>query len=393
MASSRNSYHFDFIKAYGEDIGSADVVFPLDDVESIEINGKRQRGYCGHVGETGKSSDGLYYRVHLSDYTFWVDPADYHDLMDFLHERQKAAIEVVKQHQAERDAYHQRHAEQLLAGVTADPITDDIYWCYIQGRPDADLQKKFTKLAAAIAKKCEEHGGRLYKTAAKSAKYAIIADYRYYTDDNFSYPRENGYKVVTLEQAVEYMGLQKLWDGTVIESRLKEHATVLARPRRTHGASITLTMPDVSQAIEDRKQEKEKEAAPQKKERAKYPPRRPVEYTPPAKNPAAAEPLPSAEPVDTMMAAYNKNPKGYTRQMKITKVLAPILCILAAVLMLLSPIISAIVYLIGLWLSTLPRTLDEKLSGQPVTPIYKRKAVIAVFAVLVIWFILCISVQ
>ncbi|HIV97267.1 MAG TPA: hypothetical protein H9745_06710 [Candidatus Agathobaculum stercoravium] len=393
MASSRNSYHFDFIKAYGEDIGSADVVFPLDDVESIEINGKRQRGYCGHVGETGKSSDGLYYRVHLSDYTFWVDPADYHDLMDFLHERQKAAIEVIKQHQAERDAYHQRHAEQLLAGVTADPITDDIYWCYIQGRPDADLQKKFTKLTAAIAKKCEEHGGRLYKTAAKSAKYAIIADYRYYTDDNFSYPRENGYKVVTLEQAVEYMGLQKLWDGTVIESRLKEYAAVLAHPRRTHGTSITLTMPDISQAIEDRKQEKEKETAPQKKERVKYPPRRSAEYTLPADNPAAAEPLPPAEPVDTMMAAYNKNPKGYTRQMKIMKVLAPILCVLAAVLMLVSPIPFAVLYLIGVGLGTMPRTFNEKNAEQPVTPIYKRKAVIIAFAILVIWFILCISVQ
>lgn len=385
MASARNSYHFDFIKAYGEDIGSADVMFPLDDVESIEINGTRQRGYCGHVGETGKSSDGLYYRVHLSDYTFWVDPADYHDLMDFLHERQKAAIEVIKQHQAERDAYHQRHAQQLLAGVTSDPITDDIYWCYIQGSPDANLQNKFTKLTAAIAKKCEEHGGRLYKTAAKSAKYAIMADYRYYTDDDFSFRRENGYKVVTLEQAVEYMDLQKLWDGTVIETRLKEYAADLARPRRTHGTSITLTMPDISQSIEER--EKIEESTPQKTERVKYPSHRPAEYTPPTEKPK------SAEPADAMMAAYKKNPNGYMRQMKITKVLAPILCILGAVLMLLSPIISAIVYLIGLWLSTLPRTFNEKLSGQPVTSIYKRKAVIVAFVILVIWFILCISVQ
>ena len=95
------------------------------------------------------------------------------------------------------------------------------------------------ELTAAIAKKCEEHGGRLYKTAAKSAKYAIMADYREYADDDFSRLRKGGYKAVTLEQAVEYMGLQKLWDGTVIESRLKEHATVLAvtsNTRRIHHA-------------------------------------------------------------------------------------------------------------------------------------------------------------
>lgn len=365
MASTRNSYHFDFIKAYGENIGSADVVFPLDDVESIEINGNRQRGYCGHVGETGKSSDGLYYRVHLSDYTFWVDPSDYHVLMDFLHDRQKAAIELVKQHQAERDAYNQRHAQQLLEGVTADPITDDIYWCYIQGSPDADLQKKFTKLTAAIAKKCEEHGGRLYKTAAKSAKFAIIADYRYYTNDDFASRRKNGYQVVTLEQAVEYMGLNKLWDAGVIQARLNEHAAVLSRPRQAGSPSITLTMPDISEAIEERTKANQKNRTSEQ----------------------------NAEPADAMLAAYEKNPKGYKRSMQITRMLAPLLCIMSAVLMLASPVISAVIYLCGVWLSTLPRTFQEKQNNQSVTPFYKRKAVMIALAFFVIWFILCISDQ
>lgn len=450
MASPRNRYHFDYVKAYGKDIGSADVVFPPDDVESIEINGHRQRGYCGHVGETGKSSDGLYYRVHLSDYTFWVDPSDYHELMDFLHDRQKTAIEVVERHRLERDEYNQRHAKQLLAGVNADPITDDIYWCYIQGSPDADLQKKFAKLTSAIAKKCDEHGGRLYKTAAKSAKYAIMADYRYYTDDNFDYRRESGYKVVTLEQAVNYMGLQKLWDDSVIQARLNEHAKVLARPRQSAGTSITLTLPDISQTIADKTQntisvsaKKERvkypprkpvaytpptekpmasDAAPAKKERVKYPPCKPVAYTRPAEkpmasddtpakkkhakysprkpeddtqpsaNPVATESTPPTEPADAIMAAYEKNPKGYTLQIKIIKVLAPLLCVMAAVLMLVSPIVSAIFYLFGVALSTIPRTFKEKQSDQPVTPPYKRKAVIVAVVFLILWLILCVSI-
>lgn len=391
MASTRNSYHFDYVKAYGKNIGSADVVFPLDDVESIEINGHRQRGYCGHVGETGKSSDGLYYRVHLSDYTFWVDPSDYHELMDFLHDRQKAAIEVVEQHRIERDEYNQRHAQQLLAGVHADPITDDIYWCYIQGSPDADLQKKFAKLTSAIAKKCDEHGGRLYKTAAKSAKYAIMADYRYYTDDNFDYRRASGYKVVTLEQAVNYMGLQKLWDDSVIQARLNKHAKVLARPCQTGGTSITLTLPDISQTIADKTRDTVSASA--KKERVKYPPRKPVAYTQPTEKTTADESKTPVEPVDAMMAAYEKNPKGYKLSMKITRVFAPLLCIMAAILMLASPIISSIIYLCGIWLSTLPRTFKEQQNNQPVTPFYKRKAVIAALVFLVIWLILCMSVS
>ena len=329
--------------------------------------------------------------MHLSDYTFWVDPSDYHELMDFLHDRQKAAIEVVEQHRLERDEYNQRHAKQLLAGVNADPITDDIYWCYIQGSPDADLQKKFAKLTSAIAKKCDEHGGRLYKTAAKSAKYAIMADYRYYTDDNFDYRRASGYKVVTLEQAVNYMGLQKLWDDSVIQARLNKHAKVLARPCQTGGTSITLTLPDISQTIADKTRDTVSASA--KKERVKYPPRKPVAYTQPTEKTTADESKTPVEPVDAMMAAYEKNPKGYKLSMKITRVFAPLLCIMAAILMLASPIISSIIYLCGIWLSTLPRTFKEQQNNQPVTPFYKRKAVIAALVFLVIWLILCMSVS
>lgn len=135
------------------------------------------------------------------------------------------------------------------------------------------------------------------------------------------------------------------------------------------------------------------DAAPAKKEHAKYPPRKPVAYTPPAKKPTAAESKTPVEPVDAMMAAYEKNPKGYKLSMKITRVFAPLICIMAAVLMLASPIVSTIVYLCGIWLSTLPRTFKEQQNNQPVTPFYKRKAVIAALVFLVIWLIVCMSVS
>ena len=135
------------------------------------------------------------------------------------------------------------------------------------------------------------------------------------------------------------------------------------------------------------------DAVPAKKERVKYPPRRPVAYTPPAEQPTAAEFKTPVEPVDAMMAAYEKNPKGYKLSMKITRVFAPLLCIMAAILMLASPIISSIIYVCGIWLSTLPRTFKEQQNNQPVTPFYKRKAVIAALVFLVIWLILCMSVS
>lgn len=135
------------------------------------------------------------------------------------------------------------------------------------------------------------------------------------------------------------------------------------------------------------------DAAPAKKEHAKYPPRKPVAYTPPAKKPTAAESKTPVEPVDAMMAAYEKNPKGYKLSMKITRVFAPLICIMATVLMLASPIVSTIVYLCGIWLSTLPRTFKEQQNNQPVTPFYKRKAVIAALVFLVIWLIVCMSVS
>lgn len=127
-------------------------------------------------------------------------------------------------------------------------------------------------------------------------------------------------------------------------------------------------------------------------ERVKYPPRKPAAYTPPAEQLTADEVKASVEPVDAMMAAYEKNPKGYKRSMQITRVLAPLLCIMAVVLMLASPAVSAVIYLCGVWLSTLPRTFQEKQNNQSVTPFYKRKAVMIALMFLVIWLILCMSV-
>lgn len=221
MNATNNTYHFDFIKAYGENIENVDVVFPDDDIDSIIINGKRQRGYCGHVGESGMSKDGLYHRVHLADYTFWVDPSDYQSLINLLDKRQEKARANTADKRAAREIYYTKQQEELERGTLSDSINDDIYYCFLAGTPDGCLIDQFEKLKPAIEQACAQHGGRLYKTMAKSAKFAIVSSYRYYTDTQFDYLRSLGYKVVKLEDAVEYMGLTDLWAKDEVQQAQK----------------------------------------------------------------------------------------------------------------------------------------------------------------------------
>lgn len=77
---------------------------------------------------------------------------------------------------------------------------------------------------------------------------------------------------------------------------------------------------------------------------------------------------------------------------KLLKVLAPILCVMAAILMLASPIAGAVLYLIGVYLSTVPGTYQAQQSHTAPIPIFKRKGVIIALVVGVLWFILCRSI-
>lgn len=219
-------FNFDFVKAYDERLKDVTVIFPDDDPDSIILDGNRQRGYCGYVNESGMSSDGLYHRVHLADYTFWVDPSDYDTLMDLLEERQQQSRIKTSQRRAEREEYDRRHAEQFIAGVQNDEITKDIYKCFIHSSPIPKYQKQFTKVTELIGKKCTENGGRLYKSAAKGATYAIEADYTKYTADHFDDLRQRGYKVVTFEQAVQYMHLEKYWAIDEIQADIKKRHSI-----------------------------------------------------------------------------------------------------------------------------------------------------------------------
>ena len=346
-------FNFDFVKAYDEKLKDVTVIFPEDDPDIIIINGNRQRGYCGYVSESGMSSDRLYHRVHLSDYTFWVDPSDYDTLMDLLEKRQQQSRIKTSQRRAEREEYDRRHAEQFVAGVQSDEITEDIYKCFIHSSPIPKYQKQFTKVTELIAKKCTENGGRLYKSAAKGANYAIEADYKKYTADHFDDLRQRGYKVVTLEQVVQYMHLEKYWVIDEIQADINEEAQYL-REHYLNGSVAAATST----------------------------------IKVPAQQPSVA---PKTIQSATVTSTDNKD-KANNAAASALRVLAPIFCVAAALVMMFSPVVGFILYLLGVYGSTVPRTYLAQQGHAVFVPLLKRKGVIIALVVGVLWFILCRSI-
>ena len=84
--------------------------------------------------------------------------------------------------------------------------------------------------------------------------------------------------------------------------------------------------------------------------------------------------------------------KASNTSAKLLKVLAPILCVMAAILMLASPIAGAVLYLIGVYLSAVSGTYQAQQNHTAPVPIFKRKGVIIALVVGVLWFILCRSI-
>lgn len=346
-------FHFDFVKAYGESLKDVTVIFPEDDPDSIIIDGSRQRGYCGYVSESGMSSDGLYHRVHLADYTFWVDPSDYDTLMNLLEERQQQSQIQTAERRAKREEYNRRRAEQFVAGVQSDEITEDIYRCFIHGSPIPKYQKQFAKVTELIGKKCTENGGRLYKSAAKGANYAIEADYNKYTADHFDDLRQRGYKVITLEQAVQYMHLEKYWAIDEIQADINEEAQRLRERYLNNPVAEPMT------TIEE-------------------PVQQPI---------ATQKPIQPATPTPTV-----NQDKANNAAASALRVLAPILCVASVLVMMFSPVIGFVLYLLGVYCGTVPRTHLAQQGRAVFVPIFKRKGVIIALVVGVLWFILCRSI-
>lgn len=84
-----------------------------------------------------------------------------------------------------------------------DELTDDAYRCFLDCGdspvPDITIQM-FDKV-------CREHNGRCYKTAAKSAKFAVIVNPNYQYNERVMEWHSKGYKVIDVDSFAKFLNI------------------------------------------------------------------------------------------------------------------------------------------------------------------------------------------
>lgn len=223
----KTRFSLDFIRTPAGEGKKVEVEFPQDNIWKILINGEAQRYYPGMYEEVGWSSDRKYRKVRADGFMFWISPSDYSAFVKLL----KDLKIRYAQDKEDRKQSYQSMLEQYRAGVQVDAIDNDVSWCYFEspnGFQGIDDERKFHSLETKIAQICEKNGGHLYKTRAKSAKFAILVSPSSRKQDNVERIRSMGYKVTTLEEAVKFWQLEKYWNIAEAEARYQEFIRNLA---------------------------------------------------------------------------------------------------------------------------------------------------------------------
>ena len=82
-----------------------------------------------------------------------------------------------------------------------DELTNDAYRCFLDTTGTIDNDNISDTFRGIIEKKCIENGGKCYKSAAKNAKYAIIAGSLNKNNNRVRYWHEKGYKVNEINES------------------------------------------------------------------------------------------------------------------------------------------------------------------------------------------------
>ncbi|SPF54020.1 conserved hypothetical protein [Candidatus Desulfosporosinus infrequens] len=204
----------DFIstRATGKTTEKAEVRFPVDS-ENIFINGKERVFNAYYVTNEGLSSDNLYYRIATPKNKFWVNPKDLARFMKVANQRHKMMAKDKKKREktAKEDT-----KTAMLTPFDYDPITDEIYNCFITGKSGMaeplGIAEKFNEVESQIAAICKNNNGKYYKSKSNKAKYVIILSPYNRIFSNVNNFREQGYRVTTFEKALLYFGIEHLWD-------------------------------------------------------------------------------------------------------------------------------------------------------------------------------------
>lgn len=204
----------DFMYLIRKDRHIKDVkVFFYKDERAININGEKRAFETYGLEERRMSKDNKYYKIANRDYLFWISPRDY--------KRFKLALENAKslyrKEKEDADIYRrEQNRINLQTPFEYDEIDNDIYKCFIAykltyEREDGTL-KQFRKIEDKIIDICKEHNGRYFKTAAKTAEFAIIFDYHAIFYTYVKELKDKGYKVTSFEKALEYFDIYDMWD-------------------------------------------------------------------------------------------------------------------------------------------------------------------------------------
>lgn len=105
-------------------------------------------------------------------------------------------------------------------------LDKDIFTCFIAHKSGwinfAQGREHFSEIEKEIARVCRERGGHYYKSKAKGAKFAIILYPYAQTAYNVWSLQKEGYKVTAFDLALQYFGLESLWDCTGYLDLLKD---------------------------------------------------------------------------------------------------------------------------------------------------------------------------
>ncbi|MBP1744446.1 MAG: hypothetical protein H6Q58_1424 [Firmicutes bacterium] len=207
---------------YGDELmKNVKVSFPPNS-DKIIINGEPFFLNVKRIDYDGYDEKDSVYKISTYDFNFWVSrEKTYKSLKGILENRHSEYLEQEKiQNQSIREEY--------LKPFEYDTIDDDIYNCFIAYKSsyiESDIGNSydFTKTEERLAEICKEHGGKYYKNAAKSAKFAIIFSYTNRTASCVNSLREKGYKVTSFENVIEHFGLQDIFDTRGLIGKVERH--------------------------------------------------------------------------------------------------------------------------------------------------------------------------
>ena len=203
------AFAIDFLWCCGETYKNVVVTFDEFSPYGFYVNGKEEYLDTYKISELGWSSDFKYLKASTADAVFWIRPNDYSDFINALRVKQN----MVLQYKAERKKRLESFISAKLERFYVDYVNNDCTFCFIAGSGNQAKRyvTNYETVVHAAVNVCQAHKGRFFKTAAKSAKCALLLSPD--TRDKATYQKykSQGYTVVVAESFFEYFGVSGVY--------------------------------------------------------------------------------------------------------------------------------------------------------------------------------------